>query len=118
MRTDMHNAKVGDFVYTSCGYDQTNVSFYRIVGETPSGKSLRVQQVMTSRDPMGSQEAVTPTKAAAVFVRRNHDTGDYTETVAQVHTVRRLSGHVKVEGHYGWLWDGTPQYATAPGWGH
>jgi hypothetical protein len=108
----------GDFLYTSWGYDQTNVTFYRVVGLTPSGKSLRLQQCATTRQPFGSQERVLPLPQVARWTHYDRETGEPTTTTAPVHTVRWQGDHAKVEGHYAWLSDGAAQYATAPGWGH
>lgn len=108
----------GDYVYTSWGYDQTNVTFYRIVGFTPSGKSIRVQQVATHRDPFGSQERVIPLDVPATVRTWDEERTEQVSTPAPVKTVRWQHDHAKVDGHHAWLWDGKPEYATAPGWGH
>src|SRR6478736_9200168 len=111
---------VGDFVYTSWGYDQTNVTFYHVVGFTPSGKSLKVVEVMTHREPMGSQERVTPSTEPTVYRRWNADYSDMVETTAVPFNLlwRDDRGYASIAGHGAFLWDGRPEYATAPGWGH
>ena len=99
---------VGDFVYTSWGYDQTNVTFYKVVGLTPSGKSARLQQVY-ARDvaPGGDMHRrLVPTDVPAEG--------------APVITHRILDerGTTKPDGQHAWKWDGTPKYATGHGYGH
>lgn len=37
--------KVGDLFYSSWGYEQTNVEFFKVVGLTKSGKSAKVRQI-------------------------------------------------------------------------
>lgn len=39
------SVKVGDLFYSSWGYDQTNVEFFKVVGLTKSGKSAKVRQI-------------------------------------------------------------------------
>jgi hypothetical protein len=46
--------KVGDYFYRSWGYDQTNADFYKVIGVTPSGKSVRLVQVRTELAEDGS----------------------------------------------------------------
>ncbi len=100
--------KVGDFVYTSWGYDQTNVSFYRVVGLTPSGKSARVQQVWAQDVAKGDNphRALIPTDTA-------REDGPVT-----THKFLDDRGTLKVDGQYAWPWDGKPKYATGHGYGH
>lgn len=42
--TFKHNLKVGDIVYDSWGYDQTNIDFYEVVA-VPSGKSVKIRKI-------------------------------------------------------------------------
>ena len=39
------SVKVGDLFYSSWGYDQTNIEFFKVVGLTKSGKSAKVRQI-------------------------------------------------------------------------
>lgn len=39
-----HSLKVGDVVYTSWGYDQTNVDFFQVVG-TPSAAYVEIRPI-------------------------------------------------------------------------
>jgi len=41
----MRKPQVGDVLYTSWGYDQTNAEFFQVVGLTPSGKSVRLRRI-------------------------------------------------------------------------
>lgn len=41
----MEPLKVGDIFYSSWGYDQTNIDFYKVLEITKSGKSARIQMV-------------------------------------------------------------------------
>jgi len=100
---------VGDVVYTSWGYDQTQVEFYEVVGLTPSGKSAKIVQVwaqdVASGDNMHRSLVPTTTHAEG----------------APVQTVLILDEHgtVKVDGHHAWKHrPGQQHYATGHGYGH
>lgn len=99
-----HPYKPGDVFYTSWGYDQTNVDFYEITDVR--GKILVVRAI-------GSK------------VVRSDDIGSYENVVAVpgkfVGPPLRVSPSphgVKIEGHYGHLWDGKPKHQTGPYGGH
>ena len=98
----------GDFVYTSWGYDQTQVDFYRVEALTPSGKSARVVRVwMRDVGAWGSMHRAlvpssTPVEGAKVTTHRILDD----------------RGTLKIHGHYAWPWNGKPKYATGHGYGH
>ena len=115
--------KVGDFFYTSWGYDQTQVDFYKVVGFTPSGKSVRIQpwskrDVADDRNPHAS---VIPGDRPAMLMSRDVDTGEVTSTEQPTLTVRlRQDGGTSttIHGHWAGLWDGKPKYQTGHAYGH
>ena len=95
--------KVGDIYYTSWGYDQTNVDFYKVV-EIKKASALIVE--------VGSKTVL--------------DKGSYTEVVA-VPEIEVGKPMLKRIGEYGFKiasfahahkWDGKPKYATGWGFGH
>lgn len=95
------NAAVGDILYTSWGYDQTNYDFYEIVARRGTSTiDLRKLQC-ASEDEGWCRHKVTPVKGAFA--------GDETLT-------RRINKHgsAKIES-YAWLhpWDGKPKHATS-----
>lgn len=59
---DGHTIKLNDVFYRSWGYEQTNINFVKVVGFTPSGKSVKVVSVgQTITEPMGDMaEKVSP----------------------------------------------------------
>lgn len=97
--------KVGDIFYTSWGYDQTNVNFYKVV-------SVRGKQTVELRE-IGSKIVSTdggPTTHVTAEDRFIND---------KVLTKRVVENKVKITDYAtGWLWDGQPKYETAYGWGH
>lgn len=127
--TEAPVVKVGDFFVSSWGYDQTNVDFYKVVGLTKSGKSVRVQK-WTSAIVGGAgapQENVVPGAGPATgcWVRVPEGWSEYDrDAIAPVETKRLRMG-----GYFGasftvnsfsaaYLWDGKPEYRTGSGWGH
>lgn len=129
--------KVGDFFYSSWGYDQTNVDFYKVVGLTASGKSVRVQKWSQASDPskeggMGADYVVPGDRPAT---RYDHSAVtpemDYWERQAAVKEVpaevmtKRLSTGYRGGAYFSVnsyssasLWTGESVYQTASGWGH
>lgn len=58
----LHTLKVGDVLYSSWGYDQTNIDFYQIVA-VPSGKSVKVQKlkaIVTESAPLAMSGSSMP----------------------------------------------------------
>ena len=109
---------VGDLLVSSWGYEQTNINFWRVVGLTASGKSVRIMPVL--------QRVVDYSKGGERVVP---DEGDVFREQDEVTTALiRWYGHgaglawcvgVPV-GHKNTasLWDGRPVHQTAAGWGH
>lgn len=130
--------QVGDFFYSSWGYDQTNIDFYRVVGMTASGKSVRVQKWTSSVvEDNGPQVYVVPGEGPVMERVRKASVSeedywamDYwdrqaaTEEVpAPVETKRiRYFGSTatfSVNSYSSaYQWDGKPKYQTGSGWGH
>lgn len=116
---------VGDVFVASWGYDQTNVDFYRVVGTTPSGKSVKIQQVQTLvlSEESGCARVVATDEPAQVRIW-NADRTNMISTDAPVETKRvntRYSGGPRLaltSYSSAWLWDGRSMHATASGWGH
>lgn len=103
-----HGLKVGDILYSSWGYDQTNINFYQVT--EVRGKEVVIREIaskLLSSDGYGSD------KVTAV---PNHFIGPELRRRPQ-----GSAGHmyVKIDGSQsGWLWDGKPERATSSGWGH
>lgn len=101
--------KVGDFYYTTWGYEQTNVEFYEVVGLTPKGVKVRKVSAQVVEDHT-SQEAVVP--VAGAFL----DSGPETKVLRPC---GKKGGALSFSSYKSaWFWDGTPKYRTASGWGH
>jgi len=129
-RTKMDGPQVGDILVASWGYEQTNIDFYRVVGLTPSGKSVRIVQL--------GLEVVERSTGSERVVPYLHGLWLHVDYNAYVPAVRRESEPTTslvrwYDFHDGreWcvgvpagykntarLWDGRPVHQTAAGWGH
>lgn len=137
--------KVGDFFVSSWGYDQTNVDFYKVVGMTASGKSVKVQKWTSALAPGaedgGPSESVVPGGSPATYrdwsaATPEMDHWERQEAVVErempVET-KRLRVHGDSTGSRAskyavsfsvnsysnaYLWDGQPEHQTGYGWGH
>jgi hypothetical protein len=125
--------KVGDFFVTSWGYDQTNVEFYKVLGFTPSGKSVRVQEWSTKIERasgVGQDYLVPGDKPRSYPVWEHYDSEFGSgrrrkgEADAPIETKRLNTRYdparpsISFESYRSaWLWDGAAEYATSSGWG-
>lgn len=101
-----HTYKVGDILYASWGYEQTNVNFYQIVAVAE--KSIKIRPI--------SQKVVEADKGTEKVVAvPNTFTGPAITKVPQyAYGSFRVVDDRKTLS----LWDGRPTYQTAFGWGH
>ncbi len=100
--------KLGDILSSSWGYDQTNVTFYQVVGITKS--SVRIRKIATT---IASSTDHTCKLSALP--------GQFLGTEIVLKRVRRTDrGYAVTINDYAdaHLWDGTPQYATPANMGH
>jgi hypothetical protein len=102
-----HGLKEGDILYSSWGYDQTNIDFYQVVSVI--AKAVVIREI--------SKKVV-----------RSEQGADYVEAVPGRFIgapLRKLpqgsAGHlyIKINSHQSaYPWDGKAKYQTAMGWGH
>lgn len=102
-RTFQHGFKAGDILYSSWGYDQTNVNFYEVIEAGEKEITLREIDQKTVRKGRGSDEVTAvPGDFIGPALRR-----------------RPTSGGVKINSvQRAYTWDGKPRHQTASGWGH
>lgn len=133
---------IGTFFMTSWGYDQTNVECYKVVGHTPSGKSIRLQR-WTTKDVGGAGESAHRLVPGDEVAKSNVYGEPWTDADGYSHRgdliglqdaptfVHRAQIHGRTKGsdadgwttmiggHYaGSHREGETHYATAAGWGH
>jgi hypothetical protein len=95
--------KVGDIYYTSWGYDQTNIDFYKVLDVR--GKKATLVKVGKNRvEGEKSYDFVVPAPDPEGSEPFNKMVGEY--------------GFKIKEYAYATAWDGTPKIETALGWGH
>ena len=107
--------KVGDYLESSWGYDQTNVDFYKVVA--------LVGKTMVSIVPVKGK--IVSTEAASSYVIPSDEVADYDAVLGfgngEVEPVKKKAkdGRVTLRSGYYWAykWDGKPAYETAAGWG-
>ena len=107
-QTAPHTLEVGDILYTSWGYDQTNVNFYQIT-EIVGSRTVKLREVRQSIDHTECySDYVMP-------VKNEFMTGPRGEEM----TKRVTNGYVKISScQSASKWDGKPKYQTALGFGH
>lgn len=135
--------KVGDFFVSSWGYDQTNVDFYRVVGFTASGKSVRVQKWSMAVDHSNVHDYVVASEEGGPVMEKVRKEGvsdeefwaadfwdrqEMTEERPVAVETKRLQSYGEGASKRFYfsvntysnahLWDGKPQYQTGHGYGH
>lgn len=99
-----HDYKVGDILYSSWGYDQTNINFYQVVEVLGAMVSLReVAQKVVREDSSADYVVAVEGKFTGPVLKRKPGVG----------------GSVKVtESQRASKWDGKPKYQTNAYSGH
>lgn len=98
--------KIGDILYASWGYDQTNVDFYEVVGITKSGASVKVVEIGSKRVSGSEVVAVPGTGTGGKVLTKRVSKSSYGYSIA-------------IESYSSaYLWDGKPKYETPAGYGH
>jgi hypothetical protein len=117
-QTRKDGPQVGDVLVSSWGYDQTNINFWRVVGLTASGKSVRIMPVLQRVvDYSKGSERVVPDEGdvfreqdeVSTSLIRWYDFRDGREWCVGVPVGYKNTAR---------LWDGRPVHQTAAGWGH
>lgn len=105
-----HTLKVGDFLDSSWGYDQTNIDFYQVV-EVISDKTVKIRGVKQSLEDTGyrGQDRVRPVKDSW-----GGHLGD------KPHLKRvGIGDHIRVRSYAtASPYEGNGRMQTALGWGH
>ena len=97
--------KVGEILYSSWGYDQTNIDFYQIVKKTKSMVVIHQIGKEYLDTKYESEDLVMPVKDYFIGDgEMKKKVGPYGVTLNTYATAS--------------LWDGKPKYQTAMGWGH
>ena len=94
--------KVGDILYTSWGYDQTNIEFWQVV--EVSGRATTVREIAQDKTQEGFMSGNTiPVK--------NNFIGKPLRKLAQPSGGRDGGGYLKISScQHAWAWDGKSKY--------
>lgn len=103
-RTFQHDFKEGDILYSSWGYDQTNIDWYQVTKVI--GKAVEIRQIGSKivGGTGGPSEAVVPVP--------NAFDGPPMRKVPRGPAIRLTSYSIAQK------WDGRPKHQTGSGWGH
>lgn len=106
-RDFQHGLKDGDILYSSWGYDQTNVNFYEVVRTTEKGVAVREVASKVVREERGATYVVA---VPGRFIGA---------PLMKIPQTRSGGVYVKISSSQtAYLWDGKPKYETAGGYGH
>lgn len=92
-----HTLKIGDILYSSWGYDQTNIDFYEVV--KVMGKNVVIRKLAQQQGTTGFM-CGTCRPVAGRFVGE-----PMTKRVMEDNTIKIASAHA-------WLWDGQTKHWT------
>lgn len=100
-----HTLKVGDILYSSWGYDQTNIDWYQVTAVSDKAVVIReIQGKVVSSDGHGGDKVVpVPGKFIGTPEKKIPGTGNRI----------RLTSYSSA-----FPWDGKPRHETSPNWGH
>lgn len=106
-KTYHHDLKVGDILYTSWGYDQTNVDYYQVVRTTPCTVDIR---------PIASDVTDTGFMQGSSLPIKDHFTGDVIRG-KRVSPCGNGAGGVEPSIYmtsysHAWRWDGRPRFCS------
>jgi hypothetical protein len=104
-----HGLQVGDILYSSWGYDQTNINWFEVVG-VPTEKMILVREIgsKTLRSDGYGSDTVAPSPGKYVGpVMKKIPKGNDKSVSVKIDDVQTA-----------WKWDGKPKSETSSGWGH
>lgn len=99
--------EVGTIFSSSWGYDQTNVDFYEVVGLTPKGVKIRKIAQSTEHEGYGQDRVSAEAGRFVGEVETKILRGSADRPYLSMTSYSTAS-----------IWDGSPKYATAFGFGH
>lgn len=114
--------QVGSIFEESWGYDQTNQDFYEVVEVSPSGKSVVLRAINSSRVSGGGPEGYKVVPVAGAY-RENNYSADSRFSGSPFRKVLKSGWMGRVwltmSSYSGAdLWDGKPSYETDSVFGH
>jgi len=110
-RQKPHTLKVGDILYCSWGYDQTNVDYFRVKSILGKRK-IKIVGLGTSLKDDGLHDKATPSDEVGNHWTKKEDNFELVK-------IANSNNSVKISSFaYAYLWDGKAKYSTNPLLGH
>ena len=108
-----HTLKVGDILYSSWGYDQTNINFYQVT-KVISDRTVEIRAIASNRvgGSVGTDEVIAVKDAFLAGSESDKRKQPMIKRVSKDNTIK-ISSY-----EYAWKWDGRPKSETAFGFGH
>jgi len=103
---------VGDILYTSWGYDQTNIDFFQVV-KTSGKRTVELMRIHAARVESNSDYSDTLMPVKDSFITEGYQSQENGTYRVKNGTYVSFNGYKS-----GSLWDGKPKYQTAAGYGH
>lgn len=101
-KIDMTTVKVGDIFEQSWGYDQTNVTFVKVVSISKTGKSAKIIRI-------GSKQVETMSSMSGQVIA--DPTYEYSDQKPQLKRVRKYSDSLYLGEYH--KWNGKPCYTSS-----
>ena len=106
-RSFQHGLQIGDILYSSWGYDQTNIDFYQVT--RLFGKAIGLREI-------GSKLVCSASGSNNVVANPDSFAGPEMKKIPQGY---EKSVYVKIKNSQtAYKWDGRPVRETSAGWGH
>lgn len=106
-----HSLKTGDILYTSWGYDQTNIDFYQVAQICGKKKVLIVK--------LGKSVVENNTYTDKVVPNEAHIASELMPKMVGTYKWGENENYIRInEVSTATKWDGKPLSETACGWGH
>lgn len=107
-KNNVHGLVEGDILWSSWGYEQTNINFYQVLSAV--GKSIVVREISLNviRSDGSGSDYVVP------------DVGSFKKgpPMKKIPQGSGKDARVKIETSYAYKWDGQPKRRTSPEWGY
>ena len=103
-----HTLEVGSILYSSWGYDQTNIDFYQVT-EVVGAKSVKIRAIGSARTDESNPPCDYVVAVKDAFLDNEKE---MLKRVGQDNVIT-IASYARA-----YPWDGQPKYETSLGWGH
>jgi len=114
-RTKPHTLKEGDILYSSWGYEQTNINFYQVT-KVISDRTVEIREIKSKILDSSSYGTDTVIALKNDFLTPRGEYDKRGLTMIKRPSANNTIGLSNYES--AWVWDGKPCQETSVGWGH